>query len=75
MKINLTKEEIENFTCDVCGKKLCIFYYQNYWREIKGVCKNVILWMILISLEMLFVKVVGRKHFRILKKTVNQPRL
>ena len=31
MKINLTKEEIENFTCDVCGKKLDIFYYQNHW--------------------------------------------
>ena len=40
MKINLTKEEIENFTCDVCGKKLDIFYYQNHWREIKGVCKQ-----------------------------------
>lgn len=40
MKINLTNEEIENFTCDVCGKKLDVFYYQNHWREIKGVCKQ-----------------------------------
>lgn len=42
MKINLTKEEIENFTCDVCGKKLDIFYYQNHWREIKCQILNCI---------------------------------
>ena len=40
MKINLTKEEIENFTCDNCGKKLDIFYYRNHWLDIKGVYKQ-----------------------------------
>lgn len=40
MKVNLTEEDIENFTCDVCRKRLDVFYYRNYWREVKGVCRQ-----------------------------------